>query len=126
MEVSTTHGVIAGHTLTAMSLRVVVILTVGAGLVVGLWAFADVVVRPTALFRAARVRKYLWLPGLALPVLLMILGGAAFMAHHAVRGSMFLGWVGLVSGALLALPFGGWYLAVVRPWVVAQLRFARG
>jgi hypothetical protein len=109
-----------------MSFFDVVILTVGAGLVIGLWAFADVVFRPTALFRVARVRKFVWLPGLALPVLLMVLGGASFMAHDAVRGSAFLGWVGLVTGAVFSIPLGGWYLAVVRPWVAAQLRFAQG
>jgi hypothetical protein len=69
----------------------VVILTVIAGVVIGVWSLGDVAIRPRALFRAARVRKYSWLSGLAVPVLLMVLGGVTVLAHHAVRGSGFIG-----------------------------------
>jgi hypothetical protein len=116
-----------------MSILTTAITTTVAGFLIMLWAWCDVARRPDAMFRAAHVKKYPWLFGFsALAVVMISCGIALAVGTHAssVFGKVGLalssfGWLGLVGGGFAGLVLGGWYLAIVRPWVAVQMHFAR-
>jgi hypothetical protein len=106
------------------SLLAVVVLTTMAGLVASLWACADVLSLPTAIFRAARVKRVRWLGALAGAILVIVVSGSVLAFGNAPKAVPAICWLGFVVGGIVGLVLGAWYLGVVRPWVAAQLRFA--
>jgi hypothetical protein len=107
-----------------MSIFFVVILTATAGFIASMWALVDVLRRPKVLFRVAHVTKYRWLVGMALVVVVTVGSGTMAALRHAPYRLGQLGWLGIAVGGIVGLITGSWYLAIVRPWVAAQLRFA--
>ena len=96
-------------------------------LIVSAWGFLDLLPRPSPAYKVAHVSKDRWLLVLGLSALtilistlclLLIVPAIVFIGIDAVACVVGLvGLVGLVGGA--------WYLAMVRPWIADQIRFAQ-
>jgi hypothetical protein len=90
--------------------------------VVSAWGFLDLLVRPSLACRVAHVSKGRWLLALGCSAVAILISTLSLLL--TVHATVFIG-VGAIA-CLVGLIGGTWYLAIVRPWVAAQVSFARG
>jgi hypothetical protein len=100
----------------------IVAVFVTAAFVVSSWGFLDLLVRPSIACRVAHVSKGRWLLALGVSAVAILISILSLLL--IVPATAFIG-VGAIA-SLVGLVGGIWYLAMVRPWVAAQVTFARG
>jgi hypothetical protein len=103
-----------------MSATIVAVMVTGA-FVVSAWGSLDVLVRPSLACRVAHVSKGRWLLALGCSSVAILFSTLSLLI---VRATLVIGVVGAIA-CLVGLIGGTWYLAMVRPWVAAQVSFAR-
>jgi hypothetical protein len=102
------------------SATVLAVLVTGA-FIVSAWGFLDLLVRPSLACRVAHVSKSRWLLALGISAVTLLVSTLCLLL--VVPATLF---IGLGAMACVAGLIGGtWYLAMVRPWVAAQVSFAR-
>jgi hypothetical protein len=104
-----------------MSATIVAVFVTGA-FVVSAWGFLDLLARPSVACRVAHVSKGRWLLALGCPAVAILFSTLSLLV--IVHATLFIGVVGAIA-CLVGLIGGTWYLAMVRPWVAAQVSFAR-
>ena len=104
-----------------MSATIVAVFVTGA-FVVSAWGFLDLLVRPSLACRVAHVSKGRWLLALGCSSAAILISTLSLLL--IVPAALFIGVVGAIA-CLVGLIGGTWYLAMVRPWVAAQVSFAR-
>jgi hypothetical protein len=105
-----------------ISATIVAIFVTGA-FVASAWGFLDLLVRPSLACRVAHVSKGRWLFALGCSAVAILF--TTISALLIVHATLFIGVVGAIA-CLVGLIGGTWYLAIIRPWVAAQVSFARG
>jgi hypothetical protein len=87
----------------------------------GLW---DLIRRPRLVFRVARVTKIGWI--LLLGISMAGIIASLVVSLYAAPANRIWDFAILGSApCVVGLIGGAWYLAIVRPWVAAQVSFAR-
>lgn len=94
---------------------------VTAAFVVSAWGFLDLLAHPSLACRVAHVSKSRWLLALGLSAATILLSTLWLLL--IVPATVFIG-LG-ATACVMGLIAGTWYLAMVRPWVAAQVGFAR-
>ena len=90
--------------------------------VVSAWGFLDLLLRPSLAFRVAQVSKGRWFFALGCSAVAILISSLSLLL--IVPATLFVGVVGAIA-CLVGLVGGTWYLAMIRPWVAAQVSFAR-
>jgi hypothetical protein len=106
-----------------MSATIVAVFVTGA-FVASAWGFLDLLVRPSLACRVAHVSKGRWLLSLGCSAVAILISTLSLLLIVHAHATVFIG-VGAIA-CLVGLVGGTWYLAMVRPWVAAQVSFARG
>ena len=100
----------------------VVAVSVTASFIVSAWGFLDLLARPSLACRVAHVSKSRWLFALGSAAVAILL--SALFLLLVVPATVFIG-LGAMA-CVMGLVGGTWYLTMIRPWVAAQVGFARG
>ena len=99
----------------------VLAVSVTACFIVSAWGFLDLLARPSLACRVAHVSKSRWLYSLGSAAVAIPLSTLFLLL--VVPTTVF---IGLGATACLGVLIGGtWYLTMIRPWVAAQVGFAR-
>ena len=95
--------------------------SVSACFIVSAWGFLDLLARPSLACRVAHISKSRWLFALGSAAVAILL--SALFLLLVVPATVFIG-LGAMA-CLVGLIGGAWYLTMIRPWVAAQVGFAR-
>ncbi len=95
-----------------------------AAFMVSVSGFVDLLRRPLLACRVAHVSKVSWLVLLGLSVATILTAFAGMLYVAPAQAAVVFMMLGVLPG-LMGLITGTWYLVAVRPWVVAQVDYAR-
>ncbi len=89
--------------------------------IVSAWGFLDLLARPSLACRVAHISRSRWLFALGSAAVVILLSTLFLLV--LVPAPVFIGLGALAC--VVGLIGGTWYLTMIRPWVAAQVGFAR-